>query len=71
MSPVIYSTMQPDNDSWQVLSIVFSAHWKVDKSEDVKLYQYRETQEDGIKDENIDAQFLVKFPFIDVYSTHL
>lgn len=57
--------------SQQFLSLLFSAHWEVDKSKDIKLNQYREAQEDGIKQEHIDTQFPVKFPFIYVDPTDL
>lgn len=49
----------------------FSAHREVDKGEDIKLYQYRETQENSIKKQHVDAQFLVKFPFIYMDPKHL
>lgn len=64
MSPDTYSKIDPDDTSWLYFSVIFSAHWEVDKSEDIKLYQYRETQENDIEGEHIDAQFPVKFPFI-------
>lgn len=63
--------MDPDDVHWWRLSIIFLAHWKVDKSEDVKLYQDRETQKDCVEEKHIDAQFFVQFPFVYVDSTDL
>lgn len=44
--------------------IVFSAHRQVDEGEDVKLYHYREAQEDGIEGQHTDPQLPVKSPFV-------
>lgn len=57
MSPVIYSTRNQNNCSLSPYCSLkfFSAHREVDKGEDIKLYQYRETQENSIKKQHVDA----------------
>lgn len=44
--------------------VIFSTHWQVDKGEDVKLYHYREAQEDGIENQDVDAQLPVQSPLV-------
>lgn len=46
--------------------VVFSAHGQVDEGEDIKFYHYGEAQEDGVKDQHIDAQLPVQAPFVEV-----
>lgn len=57
MSPVIYSTCNQKNCSLSPYCSLkfFSAHREVDKGEDIELYQYRETQENSIKKQHVDA----------------
>lgn len=56
MPPVIYSTCNQKNFSLSPCGLnFFSAHREVDKGEDIKLYQYRETQENSIKKQDVDA----------------
>lgn len=57
MPPLIYSTSNQKNFSLSPCCGLkfFSAHREVDKGEDIKLYQYRETQENSIKKQHVDA----------------
>lgn len=48
-----------------VLSVL-EAHGQVDKGEDVVLDHNGEAEEDGIQDQNIDAQLHVQPPFVQV-----
>lgn len=48
-----------------VLSVL-QAHWQIDKGEDVVLDHDGEAEEDGIQDQDIDAQLHVQPPFVQV-----
>lgn len=52
-------------------ALVLHAHGQVDKGEDVVLDHDGEAEEDGIQDEDINAQLHVQPPFIQVDSQDL
>ena len=52
-------------------ALLFHAHGQVDEGEDVVLDHDGEAEEDGVQDEDVQAQLRVQPPFIQVDSQHL
>ena len=52
-------------------ALLLHAHWQVDESEDVVLDHDGEAEEDGVQDEDVQAQLHVQPPFVQVDPQHL
>lgn len=47
-------------------ALVLYAHGQVDEGEDVVLNHDGEAEEDGVQDQDVDAQLQVESPFVEV-----